>query len=216
MSLKKHIRLISIILLFCLLAWYSQHFLRETQGDMLVRTWKRTFSRLNADCIYWITLRLTAWILIYLRLLRLENGFSIYLFLRQGSYWKVFMRTYAECIGMVLCYYGVGTLIMAVYHGMTISGVNIENLLWQSGLPQILAEESLECLSFCLTAYVVHYVFRKAEVGFLVVLAGRLLLNFATGGVRLELPVQMTVNLVMTSMVFFIAFHDFTEKFVDI
>lgn len=216
MSLKKHIRLISIILLFCLLAWYSQHFLGEVQQDILWRTWNRSFSRLNADCIYWITLRLTVWILIYLRLLRLENGFSIYLFLRQGSYWKIFMRTYLECIGMAVCYFGIGTLIMAIYHSVMSLGLNAAHLLWQNGLLQILAEEGLECLSFCLMAYMAHWFFKKAEAGFLVVLAGRLFLNFATGGGRQELPVQVAVNLVMVGMVFFIAFHDFTEKMIEL
>lgn len=216
MSLRKPAKSISFILLFCLLSWYSRRSLGEAQEDMPVCTWNLTFHRINADCIYWITLRLAAWIFIYLRLLRLESGFSVYLFLRQRSYGKVFARTYVECIGIAACYYGIGTLAMAVCNGVALSDVDVGSLLWQSSLPRILAEESLDALSFCLAAYAVHRIFKKAEAGFLLVLVGRLLLNFATGGTRPVLPVQMTANLVIMGMVFLIAFHDFTEKFADI
>ena len=215
MFLRKPVKLISMALLFCLLAWYSQLFLMETGEELLVCTWNRTFHRFGADCIYWIAVRLTAWILIYLHLLRLESGFSIYLFLRQRSYRKVFLRTYAGCIGRAVCYYGVGTLVMAVFHGLTLPGMNMGSLLWQSGLLRALAEESLEALSFCLAAYVVHCAFRHAEAGFLTVLAGRLMLNFVTGGDRPAMPVQIAVNLIMICLVFFLAFRDFAEKYVD-
>lgn len=215
MFLRKRVRLVSMFLFFCLLAWYSRSFLRETGDEILVSMWNRTFHRFGPDCIYWIAMRLTAWIVIYLHLLRLESGFSVYLFLRQRSYGKVFLHTYAGCIGKAVYYYGTGTLIIAVFHSLTLSGVDMGSLLWHSGLLQILAEESLEALSFCLAAYVVHCVFRKAEAGFLAVLAGRLLLNFVTDGSRPVLPLQMAVNLVMICIVFFLAFRDFTEKYAD-
>ena len=215
MFLKKPVKLISMPLLFCLLAWYSRLFLMETGEELLVCTWNRTFYRFGADCIYWIAMRLTAWISIYLHLLRLESGFSIYLFLRQRSYGKVFLGTYAGCIGRTVCYYGVGTLAMAVFHSMTLSGMNMGSLLWQSGLLQALAEEGLEALSFSLAAYVLHCAFRHAEAGFLAVLAGRLLLNFVTGGNRPEMLVQIAVNLFMICVVYFLAFRDFAEKYVD-
>ena len=76
-------------------------------------------------------------------------------------------------------------------------------------------EEGLEALSFCLTAYVVHCLFRKAETGFLAVLVGRMILNFVTGGIRPELLVQMAFNLIMTYLVFLMAFRDFAEKFIE-
>lgn len=215
MFLRKHIRLISIFLLFCLLAWYSKSFLRETGEELLICTWDHTFYRFGPDCIYWISMRLSAWISVYMHLLRLESGFSIYLFLRQKSYGRVFLHTYMGCIGWAVCYYGVGTVVMAIFHGLTVSGVNPVILLQQSDLPAILLEEGLEALSFCLTAYVVHCIFRKAEAGFLTVLAGRLLLNFGTGGGRPALPVQLAVNLIMVCVVFFLAFRDFAEKYTD-
>lgn len=212
---RKPVKLISMALLFCLLAWYSRFFLMETGEELLVCTWNRTFHRFGADCIYWIAVRLTAWILIYLHLLRLESGFFIHLFLRQRSYGRVFLHTYAGCIGRAVCYYGVGTLVMAVFHGLTLPGMNMGSLLWQSGLLRALAEESLEALSFCLAAYVVHCAFRHAEAGFLTVLAGRLMLNFVTGGNRLAMPVQVAVNLIMICVVFFLAFRNFAEKYID-
>ncbi len=215
MFLRKHVRPVSMFLLFCLLAWYSRSCLGETGEELLAAVWNRTFRRFGPDCIYWIAMRLAAWISIYLHLLRLESGFSVYLFLRQRSYGKVFLHTYAGCVGRAVCYYGVGTLAMAVFHGLTLPGMDIGSLLRQNGLLQILAEEGLEALSFCLAAYAVHCIFRHAEAGFLAVLAGRLLLNFATGGVRPMLPVQLAANLVMTGLVFFMVFHDFAEKFTD-
>lgn len=110
---------------------------------------------------------------------------------------------------------GVGTLIMAVCHGAALPGTDAGSLLWQTDLPLILAEEGLEALSFCLAVYVVHCLLRKPEAGFLAVLAGRLILNFVTGGVRPGLPVQLAVNLAMTGLVFLMAFRDFAEKFID-
>ena len=215
MFLKKCVKLISMILLFCLLAWYSRSYLMETGEELLLHIWDITFHRFGPDCIYWIAMRLTAWIAVYLHLLRLESGFSIYLFLRQKSYGKVFLGTYAGCIGKVVCYYGAGTLIMAIFLGLMGAGVDLGELLQQGGLLLILAEESLEALSFCLAAYVFHCIFRKAETGFLAVLAGRLLLNFVTSGVRPALPVQTAVNLIMICVVFFLAFRDFSEKYIE-
>lgn len=215
MSLRRAAKWISFPMLFCLLAWYDRCFLGEVGEDMLVCTWNFTFRRLDGICIYWVTMRLTAWVMIYLHLLRLESGFSVYLFLRQKSYRRVFAHTYAGGIGIALCYYGVGTLFLAICHGTTLRGVNAMGLLRQANLPQILAEEGLEALSFCLTAYVVHCLFRKAEIGFLTVLAGRVVLNFITGGARLGLPVQLVVNLVMMGLMFRLAFHNFTEKFIE-
>lgn len=204
-----------MFLLFWLLAWYSRFFLRETGEELLISMWNRTFHEFGPDCIYWITMRLTAWISIYLHLLRLESGFSVYLFLRQRSYGRIFTATYIECIGMTVCYYGFGTLIMAVCHGVALPGIDAGSLLRQAGLPLILMEEGLEVLSFCLAAYVVHCFFRKAEAGFLAVLASRLILNFVTGGARPGLPIQLATNLELTVLVFFMAFRDFTEKFID-
>lgn len=215
MSLRRVVRPMSFVLLFCLLAWYSQHFFGEVREDILVCTWNLTFHSMDASCIYWITLRLTAWIFIYLRLLRLESGFSIYLFLRQRSYFRVFARTYAECVGAAICYYGIGTLIMAVYHSVTRSEIDMGSVLRQSCLVRIVAEECLECLGFCLTAYMVYCVFKKAETAFLAVLAGRLLLNFMTGRMRPTLPVQTMVNLAITGLGFYMGFHGFVEKIGD-
>lgn len=215
MFLRRPVKLISMTLLFCLLAWYSRLFLMETGEELVVCAWNRTFHRFGADCIYWISMRLAAWVSIYLHLLRLENGFSIYLFLRQRSYGKVFLCTYAGCIWRAVCYYGVGTLVMAVFHSLTLPGMDMGSLLWQSELLQVLTEEGLEALSFCLAAYVLHCAFKHAEAGFLAVLAGRLLLNFVTGGNRPAMSVQIAVNLIMICVVFFLAFRDFAEKNVD-
>lgn len=216
MFLKKRVKPISMILLFCVLAWYARSYLKENDEEILLRIWDRTFHRFGPDCIYWIAMRLTAWITVYLHLLRLESGFSIYLFLRQKSYGKVFLGTYTGCMWRAACYYGAGTLIMAIFIGLTGSNAELGEMLQQSGLLLILAEESLDALSFCLAAYAVYCVFRKAEAGFLVVLAGRLLLNFATGGVRPTLAIQITVNLIMLCIVFFLAFRDFAEKYIEI
>lgn len=216
MFLKKRVKPISMILLFCVLAWYARSYLKENDEEILLRIWDRTFHRFGPDCIYWIAMRLTAWITVYLHLLRLESGFSVYLFLRQKSYGKVFLGTYTGCMERAVCYYGAGTLIMAIFFGLTGPGSELGEMLRQSGLLLILAEESLDALSFCLAAYVVHCVFRKAEAGFLAVLAGRLLLNFVTGGVRPTLAIQITVNLIMLCVVFFLAFRDFAEKYIEI
>ena len=215
MFLRKCTRLISVSLLFYLLAWYSRIFLNENTEELLVSMWNRAFQRFGPDCIYWITMRLAAWITIYLHLLRLEGGFTVYLFLRKRSYGRVFVVTYIGCVGLAVCYYGVGTVIMAICHGIVLPGIEVGNLLGQRGLPLILVEEGLEALSFCLTAYVVHCLFRKAETGFLAVLVGRMILNFVTGGIRPELLVQMAFNLIMTYLVFLMAFRDFAEKFIE-
>lgn len=215
MYLRKHAKLVSMAVLFCLLAGYSRSYLKVTGKEFLFAVWNCTFRRFGPDCIYWIAMRLAAWISVYLHLLRLDNGFSVYLFLRQKSFGKVFMRTYGACMGMALCYYGAGTVIIAVCHGATLPGADVGCLLWQTGLPLILAEEGLEALSFCLGAYALHCVFRNATAGFLAVLAGRILLNFATGGARPALFFQIAANLALTGIVFLTAFHDFTEKFAD-
>lgn len=212
MFLKKCVKLISMVMLFCLLAWYSRHQPMENDKELLLHIWDCTFRRFGSDCIYWISMRLAAWIVVYLRLLHLESGISVYLFLRQRSYGKIFLCTYTECIGRSVCYYGAGTLIMAAFFGLTGAGADPGELLQQGGLFLTLAEESLETLSFCLAAYAVHYLFGKAEAGFLAVLAGRLLLNFALSGRRPVLQVQIAVNLIMSGVVFFLAFRDFMEK----
>lgn len=215
MFLRKTVKWGSVCLLFFLLAWYNRRFFGEMQEDMLACTWNRTFHRLDGACFYWIMLRLTAWVMVYLRLLRLEGGFSIYLFLRQRSYGKIFVHIYAECIGIVLCCYGMETLTMAVCYDAAFPGVGVGRLLWQEGLPGILAEEGLEALSFCLAAYAVHCVLGHAEAGFLAVLAGRLLFNFTSGGGRMALPLQIVINLMMICGVFFLAFRNFAEKYMD-
>ena len=199
---RKCTRLISVSLLFYLLAWYSRIFLNENTEELLVSMWNRAFQRFGPDCIYWITMRL-------------EGGFTVYLLLRKRSYGRVFVGTYIGCVGLAVCYYGVGTVIMAICHGIVLPGIEVGNLLGQRGLPLILVEEGLEALSFCLTAYVVHCLFRKAETGFLAVLVGRMILNFVTGGIRPELLVQMAFNLIMTYLVFLMAFRDFAEKFIE-
>jgi len=197
-------------LLCGLLTWYSRSFLRESGEELLYSMWNRTFHGIGPDCVYWITMRLTAWIAVYLHLLRLESGFSIYLFLRQRSYGKVFLRNFAGCMGMAAGYYGAVTLAAAVSQGMALPGTET------GGLLRILAEEGLEALNFCLAAYAVHCVLRRAEAGFLAVLAGRLLLNAVTGGGRPAMPVQLAAGLVLAGVVFFLAFRDFAEKYVEI
>lgn len=217
MYLRKHAKRISTALLFGLLVWYAWSYLRESGDDLLVSMWNRTFHKFGPDCIYWVTLRLTAWIVVYLHLLRLESGFSVYLFLRQRSYGKVFLRTYAGCMGRAAGYYGMMTLAVVVLHSLALSGAGTGtgSLLGQRGLPGILAEESLEAVSFCLAAYLVHWVFRHAEAGFLAAAAGRLLLNTVTGGGRPALPAQLAVCLVLTGVVFTLAFRNFVEKYVE-
>ena len=42
-----------------------------------------------------------------------------------------------------------------------------------------------------------------------------MILNFVTGGIRPELLVQMAFNLIMTYLVFLMAFRDFAEKFIE-
>ena len=61
-----------------------------------------------------------------------------------------------------------------------------------------------------------HCIFRKAEAGFLVALAGRLLLGFAVGEGRMGLFWQVIVHLAIIGIVFFVAFHNFAEKIGDI
>lgn len=215
MFLRKHIKLISFVLLFNIFAWYSQRYLGEVSEGILVQTWNCTFKRFNAACIYWMTLRLPIWILIYLQLLHLENKFSVYLFIRQGNYRKIFICVYIKCICIVACYFAVGTIIMAVYHSVLILGMNVLDILFYDEVMQILVEEGLECLSCCLLAYIIHCGIKKAEVGFLIVLVGRLLFNFATDGIRQGLPIQMIANLLLVFAVFYIAFRDFSEKYLD-
>lgn len=215
MFLRKHVKFISFVLLFSLLAWYSQCYFEEVSERILVQTWNCTFKRFNAACIYWMILRLPIWILIYLQLLHLEYGFSVYLFLRQGSYHKIFFSVYIRSLCTVVFYFGIGTLIMAIYHGISSPRLIMSNLLCQSGLLRILMEEGIECLSCCLLAYIVHCITRKVEIGLLFVLVGRFLLNFATDGVRQTLLVQMIVNLILVSVFFYIAFRKFTEKYMD-
>ena len=99
MFLRKCTRLISVSLLFYLLAWYSRIFLNENTEELLVSMWNRAFQRFGPDCIYWITMRLAAWITIYLHLLRLEGGFTVYLFLRKRSYGREIGR--ASCMERV-------------------------------------------------------------------------------------------------------------------
>lgn len=212
MSLRKLARPISFILFFGLFAWYSRQYFREVREDVLIRTWTLTFHRLDSDCVYWIILRMAGWVCIYLCLLRLESGFSVYMFLRHRSFSVVFVRTYVRCISVVLSYYGLGTLVMAVCHRAMEPGAELGQLLWQSRLPGILGGECMGCLSFCLAAYLVYCIFRKVEVGFLTVLAARLFFGFAVGGERPGLLVQTVLAAVMTGMAFCVAFYNFKAE----
>lgn len=212
MSLRKPAKAISFVLLFCLLAWYSRRYMGEVQEEILVAAWSRAFRRLNGDCIYWMALRLAAWLFIYLRLLRLESGFSVYLFLRRRSFARVFLRTYTGCLGTALCYYCLGTLIMAVCHWAAVPGTDLGLLLWQERLPEILAGECLGSLSLCLAAYLVFSLCGRAEAGFLAVLTGRLLWGFGVGETGVGLPVQAVLGCVLAGAAFFAAARNFYFK----
>lgn len=203
-------------LLFCLLVLYTEKSTLAEMGEgLLVSMWNSTFQFFDANCLYWISLRLAAWLVVYAHLLRLEGGFSIYLFLRQKSYGRVFLRTYLGCIGRAACYFCVGTVVMALFFDLTMPGLRFGSLLWQDGLLLALAEEILEALSVCLLAFLVRCISKKAEIGFLVALVARLVLNFVSSGERPSLLVQLPVNLVLSCAVFFLTFRNFAEKYVD-
>lgn len=212
MSLRRAARLISFILLFCLFAEYSRKFLGEDPESILIRTWTITFHKLDAIFIYWIMLRMIGWIVVYLRMLRLESGFTVYLFLRQRSFPAVYVRMYVSCLCMTLLYYGLGTAVMAVYHRAAAPGTDIRWLLCPDRLPAVLAGECLGCLIFCLSAYLIHRLCRKAEIGFLAALIGRLLLGYAVEEVQLGLPFTLAVNLLLAVVVFCLMAHNFGER----
>lgn len=211
MSLRKLVRSINFMLMFGLFAWYSGRYFREVGEDVLVRTWTITFYKLDASCIYWVTLRVAGWIFVYLCLLRLEGGFSVYLYIRHRSFAAVFRRIFAQCIGIVLAYYGIGTLAMAVCHKVMVSETEILKLLCQGRLPFVLIGECLGGLSFCLAAYLVYLVIRRAEAGFLAVLSGRIILGVLAGWERPGLPIQMAFTAAMTVAVFYVAFYRFRQ-----
>lgn len=215
MYLKKHAKWVSIILLFVLLALYSSGFLPDAKSDILVATWTQTFHRVDGNCVYWIVLRLCAWILVYLRLLRLDCEFSIYLYLRQRSYLKIYARTCLESLAIIVSYYTVCTLVMAFCHSMFIK-ISIGTLLVQEHLPTVLAEECLECLSFCLAAYLLNCVLSKPEASFAVALVLRVILNFITNGMRPKISIQVVTCVVVLSASYWISYRGFERKITEI
>lgn len=162
----------------------------------LMRLWMTDFRGLDASCIHWIAIRIVIWIYVLWEMLWLEQGFALYLFVRERNYRKMFVKQYVKCIGDVLLYFGMQTAIFAllfvknggapgnVLH--SIAGID----LWVA-----IGSEALGALNLCLLVYFLYCVTKKAELGFLIVLGMRLSVGFAIGNISQYTKERLIVNM---------------------
>ena len=116
MSLRKIGKLVSLLLLYYLLAWYSTRILENIEYEnYLIRAWQSSFYKLDVRCIHWITMRIAIWVAVFLELMRLENPLTIYLFIRERNFISLFIKTYCKCLLEVIFYFGLAMLAMAAY-----------------------------------------------------------------------------------------------------
>ena len=116
MSLRKIGKLVSLLLLYYLLAWYSTRILENIEYEnYLIRAWQSSFYKLDVRCIHWIAMRIAIWIAVFLELMRLENPLTIYLFIRERNFISLFIKTYCKCLLEVIFYFGLAMLAMAAY-----------------------------------------------------------------------------------------------------
>lgn len=213
MFLRKLARLISFILLCLLLAWYSCTVLAsEAPTNMLLGTWESTFHRFGSRCIHWILMRIACWMWVYLRMLRLENGFSLYLFIRKRNYMSLFIRMYADCVCIAVFYFVCASIIMAFYFAVVIPGERVGHLLFDTGIPGALVVEIVGCLTLCLAAYFIYCCTKRTELGMLIALAGRIVLGYLFHGRRLGVAAGLAVNVVLAAMVLYLAARNFAKR----
>lgn len=213
MSLRKTIKPISFILLCCLLAMYSLKMPEdEYSGNILVNTWESGFVRFDAKCIHWISLRISVWIYVFLRMLRLENGFTIYIFIRQRNFIVLFFKMYVKCIGCVLLYFAMAMTVMAAVFSVSVSGSDFGKMLFCQELGRIFIKECIESLNFCLIAYFIYCCTKKMEIAFLITLACGLLLEAVTQGNGVFFLTVIVSNIVLVVSVLNYAAHNFAER----
>lgn len=213
MFLRKLARSISFVLLCLLLAWYSWTFLApEEPPNILLGTWESTFHRFGSHCIHWILMRIACWMWVYLRMLRLENGFSLYLFIRNRNFMSLFLRMYKECVCIAVLYYVCASVIMAFYFAAVIPGESAGRLLFDTGIPRTLVIEIMGCLTLCLVAYFIYCCTKRTELGMLIALAGRIALGYLFHGRRLGVAAGLAVNVVLAVVVLYLAARNFAKR----
>lgn len=211
--MKKIVKTVCFVLLCCLLAQYSVRIIgTDDQYHFLARAWESTFTKFNAKCIHWIGMRVTIWIYVYLIMMRLENSFTIYLFIRQRNFMKLFIRMYARCLRSVMLYYGLAMIIMAICFHITLQEESFWQLLFQNDILIIYTRECAASLNFCLTAYFIYCLIKRMELGFLVTLGSRLLLFIFMNGLNIPIITELFINVILTGIVLYYAAHNFAER----
>lgn len=175
---------------------YSQR-LTEYAPDFagLFGQWTADFDRFNAMCIHWIAMRIAAWLSALWQMLWLEQRFMIYLFIRERNYRKMFVRQYERCVLGVVGYFAAQLLVFAA---LAVRSYGVSFVC--SGFPQMelwaaWINEILGALNFCLLVYGLYCKTRRAEISFLLVLAARMALGCAVGGLSQYLYLCLAVNL---------------------
>lgn len=163
--------------------------------SVLFGQWTADFDRFNAMCIHWIAMRITAWLLALWQMLWLEQCFMIYLFIRERNYRKMFVRQYEKCALGVVGYFITQLLVFALLAVRSYGIGFVYNGFLQTELWAVWLNEILGTLNFCLLVYGLHCKTRKAEISFLIILAARMVLGCAVGGLSQYLYLCLAGNL---------------------
>ncbi len=213
MSLRKIGKLVSLLLLYYLLAWYSTRILENIEYEnYLIRAWQSSFYKLDVRCIHWITMRIAIWVAVFLELMRLENPLTIYLFIRERNFISLFIKTYCKCLLEVIFYFGLAMLAMAAYFFLLTGSWEVFGGLWQEKTAVIVLRESLDGLNFCLAAYFLYCFTKHAEISFLVILTLRLLLGFAVKGEHIGVWTELFVNILLAAGTLYYASRNFVKR----
>lgn len=174
---------------------------------VLFGQWAADFDRFNAMCIHWIAMRITAWLFTLWQMFWLEQRFMIYLFLRERSYRKMFVRQYGKCALGVVGYFVTQLLVFAVLAVRHYGGSFVYSGFRQTELWAVLMNETLGTLNFCLLVYGLYCKTRKAEISFLIILAARMTLGCAVGGLSQYFYVCLALNLLGNMMLAMYVMH---------
>lgn len=213
MCLRRIGKLVSIVLLYFMLTWYAKNSMLISNGkEFLEAAWQSYFSAVNAQCIYWIALRLGIWISILMLMVRLETPFTIYLFLRKRNYISLFLKMYIECILYALVLYSMAMAVMAVVFWVMAPGTHLVEIIGNKNLVEMIIWECLDCLNICLVAYILFCLTRRMETGVIVALSGRILLGIVMEGEKPGTNAELCLQVLLAIGSLIYSAYSFTER----
>ena len=186
MFLNQIKRMLSIAVLFWMIAYYIQYILGGFDERILLKVWSITFRRINRDFIFWLSCRVVAWIFGYLEMLHIDYVYSIYSYIRHRSFARLFFGKYMLVCGYIVIYMCVGTLSMALYNSLTTGAVNVMEMLFRWDLFEVLVREGVDCLLVSIIGYIIYILCRNAEAGLLISMLGRIILMLVMKGKQID------------------------------